>query len=243
MKTVIVTGSSGQLGQAICHKLMRKNNYVVGVDIENNKSTDKMKNFTFKKIDITNKNEVDKLFTEIKNEFKEVYGLINNAGAAVFTPFEDRTLDELLFVSKLNIFAPILMVQGFIKVANKKLYPSIINIASIYGINAPDQSLYTDTPRNSSEIYGMSKAAIINFTKYLSVYLSKYNIRCNCISPGGILFKQGPSFIKNYSKKVPMGRMANVEEILGSINFLLENDNSSYVNGANISVDGGFTSW
>ena len=180
---------------------------------------------------------------EIKKNFNQIYGLINNAGVAVFSPLEERTFDELLYVTKVNSFAPIFLVQGFINVINKELSPSIINLGSIYGINAPDQRLYTDTPRNSSEIYGMSKAAIINLTKYLAVYLSKYNIRCNCISPGGIYFKQGNGFIENYSKKVPMGRMCNVNEIVGSVKFLLDSKSSSYVNGANINVDGGFTSW
>ncbi len=168
---------------------------------------------------------------------------MNNAGVAVFTPFEERTEKELSFVSNVNSFAPIFMVQGFIKIKNDNLSPSIVNIASIYGINAPDQKLYTDTPRNSSEIYGMTKAGIINLTKYLSVYLAKYKIRCNCISPGGILFKQGPNFIENYSRKVPMNRMAKVDEVVASVRFLLEDKSSSYINGVNIPVDGGFTSW
>ena len=89
----------------------------------------------------------------------------------------------------------------------------------------------------------MTKAAVINLTKYLAVYLSKYGIRCNCISPGGVLFKQGPKFIKNYSKKVPMNRMANAEEIVKSVSFLLDDKSSSYINGSNITVDGGFTAW
>ena len=108
---------------------------------------------------------------EIKKNFNQIYGLINNAGVAVFSPLEERTFDELLYVTKVNSFAPIFLVQGFINVINKELSPSIINLGSIYGINAPDQRLYSDTPRNSSEIYGMTKA-IINLTKYLAVYLS-----------------------------------------------------------------------
>ena len=84
---------------------------------------------------------------------------------------------------------------------------------------------------------------MINLTKYLSVYLADYGIRCNCISPGGILFEQGPKFVENYSKKVPLNRMAKVNEITGAVKFLLDSESSSYINGENISVDGGFTSW
>ena len=243
MKTVIVTGCSGQLGKEICTQLTNLSLSVVGVDINDDILSLKLNNFTFTKLDITSENEVFSFYNNIISNFENIYGLINNAGVAVFSPFEERNYDELLYVTKVNSFAPIFMTQGFIKVAKKDLNPSIINIASIYGIKAPDQSLYIDTPRNSSEIYGMSKAGIINLTKYLSVYLSKYNIRCNCISPGGVLFKQGPEFIKNYSEKVPLNRMAQVNEIVGSIKFLLDSNSSSYVNGANISIDGGFTSW
>ena len=120
---------------------------------------------------------------------------------------------------------------------------SIVNIASIYGLVAPDQSLYSDTPRNSSEIYGMTKAATISFTQYLSVYLKEKKIRCNSISPGGIYFKQGPEFIEKYSNKVPMNRMASEEEIASGIMFLLDADQASYVNGTNLVIDGGFTAW
>ena len=141
------------------------------------------------------------------------------------------------------MFGTIFMSQNFSIVVSKSINASIVNISSIYGLVAPDQELYIDTPRNSSEIYGMTKAAILNFTKYLSVYLAKKNIRSNSISPGGILFKQGPKFIEKYSKKVPLNRMAKADEMLGAILFLLDDSKSSYINGANIQIDGGFTSW
>jgi NAD(P)-dependent dehydrogenase (short-subunit alcohol dehydrogenase family) len=89
----------------------------------------------------------------------------------------------------------------------------------------------------------MSKAAIENLTKYLAVYLAKREIRSNCVSPGGIEFKQGPKFKEAYTTKVPMGRMAQVNEISSTICFLLDEKRASYINGANIVVDGGFTSW
>jgi NAD(P)-dependent dehydrogenase (short-subunit alcohol dehydrogenase family) len=94
----------------------------------------------------------------------------------------------------------------------------------------------------SSEIYGMTKAAIINFTKYLASFYKDSNARFNCVSPGGIEFNQGPEFKKKYSAKVPLGRMADVKEISEVICFLLSKK-SSYINGENISIDGGFTKW
>jgi len=240
---VIVTGVNGQIGSKIAKTMLNEGYYIIGVDYKDSLTPINNPNFDFYNIDITSEIEINKFYQLIKNKHKIINGLINNAGSAVFSKFEDRTADELLTVTKTNMFAPILMTQGFIKLAPKDYSASIVNLGSIYGVVAPDQSLYEDTPRNSSEIYGMTKAATINLTKYLSVYLSNYKIRCNCVSPGGVLFKQGPKFIKSYSNKVPLNRMANVNEIVSAIIFLIDNSKSSYINGLNMLVDGGFTSW
>jgi NAD(P)-dependent dehydrogenase (short-subunit alcohol dehydrogenase family) len=142
-----------------------------------------------------------------------------------------------------NIAGTILMTKNFMKAKKGSSLPiRVVNLGSIYGEVAPDLSIYGDTPRMSSEIYGMTKAAIINFTKYLASFYKDSNARFNCVSPGGIEFNQGPEFKKKYSAKVPLGRMADVKEISEVICFLLSKK-SSYINGENISIDGGFTKW
>ena len=97
----------------------------------------------------------------------------------------------------------------------------------------PDQQV-------TSDAYAASKAAIIQLTRYYAVKLSDYNIRVNCISPGGIFNNQNKKLVKNYTKKVPLKRMANMNEIVGSVNLLLS-DKSNYINGHNLIVDGGYT--
>ena len=92
----------------------------------------------------------------------------------------------------------------------------------------------------TSDAYAASKAAIIQLTKYYAVNLTKHNIRVNCISPGGIFNNQNTKLIKNYIKKVPLKRMANIKEIIGSVELLLS-DKSKYINGHNLIVDGGYT--
>lgn len=242
-KVIIVTGVCGQIGTRISKKLLNEGHYVIGVDLKNTTPQIKNANFAYYRVDITSKKNVDDFFQNLKINHKTIDGLVNNAGTAVFSKFEERTEDELVNVTKTNIFGPIFMVQNFIQLAPRNNTASIVNLGSIYGIVAPDQNMYKDTPRNSSEIYGMTKAATINFTKYLSVYLKDLKIRCNCVSPGGVLFKQGPKFIKSYSNKVPLKRMANVDEIVEAIIFLLDSSKSSYINGTNLLVDGGFTAW
>ena len=129
--------------------------------------------------------------------------------------------------------------------SNKFSYNSqIINIASIYGIIAPNKEIYTDTKRSNSEIYGATKAGLIQMTKYFAARYSSSNIRVNCIAPGGILNTnlQGPEFIKNYSNLVPMKRLCNDLEVAELI-LSLVNGNFSYVTGQTISIDGGRSSW
>ena len=105
-----------------------------------------------------------------------------------------------------------------------------------------DMRIYKNGDRRTPEIYGATKAAVINLTKYFATYMAPNNVRVNCISPGGIYNNQDNDFVENYSKKVPMNRMGNENELLSTVEYLLS-DQSSYVTGQNIIVDGGFTSW
>ena len=135
-------------------------------------------------------------------------------------------------------------IKYFLK--NKK--GIIVNISSIYGVVAPDQRIY----ENSENIYtldealslpvsyAISKAGIIQLTKYLASYYREKNIRINCLSPGGVFSEHDSIFKKKYSEKTLVGRMANKEDYNGAIHFLCS-DASKYMNGFNLVVDGGWT--
>ena len=95
---------------------------------------------------------------------------------------------------------------------------------------------------NSPAVYSASKSAIIGLSRYLATYLAKYKIRVNSISPGGVINKHNKTFVKNYSSKVPLSRMGKKNEIASAILFL-SSEESSYITGQNIIVDGGYSSW
>jgi len=104
----------------------------------------------------------------------------------------------------------------------------------------PDFSVYKNTSMTSSIIYSAVKGGIVNLGRYLASYFGKYNIRVNTVCPGGVLDGQNEIFLKNYSNKTPLGRMASAEEVASTVLFLAS-DASSYITGATIMVDGGWT--
>jgi NAD(P)-dependent dehydrogenase (short-subunit alcohol dehydrogenase family) len=118
---------------------------------------------------------------------------------------------------------------------------SIVNFASIYGVVGNDFTIYENTDgMTSPAAYAAIKGGLINFTRYLASYYGKYNIRVNCISPGGIFNNQHPEFVKQFEYKVPMKRMGTPKDIAPSVGFLLSEE-STYITGHNLIIDGGWT--
>ena len=236
METAILTGSEGRIGQSFVSRLKELDYKVIGIDVVDQVND----GIIYHRVDITKKHEIESV---LKQHNENITVLINNAGISVFSPFEERTEDQIDMVMNVNLKGNILMTQlvynNYFKV-NKN--GTIINIGSIYGIVSGDMSIYNEDDRRTPEIYGATKAAVINLTKYFATYMAPNNVRVNCISPGGIYNNQAKKFIENYSKKVPMNRMGYADELLSSLEYLLS-DESSYVTGQNIVVDGGFTSW
>jgi len=241
-KIVLITGCNGQIGKKISELFLSLGAKVYGFDLNNPKIYNQ--SFFYFKIDIKKNKILKKKIDEIFRKEKKIDILINNAATAIFSGIEKRTDNELSKVYNLNVKSVINIIKYFY--INYKKYnmkkASIINFGSIYGFLSPDFRIYKNGNRFSAEIYGASKASIIQITKYFAVLFAKKNIRVNSISPGGILNKklQSKKFIQNYSARVPMNRMANAEDLFTAILYLAS-DFSKYGTGQNIIIDGGLS--
>ncbi len=258
-KNIILTGSSGILGRKLSQKLLDEGANMALIDINKTDLKDLKKNLKvnnnqklkFFNIDITNEIDVINTVEEINSMFGSIDVLFNNAASKgpslekFLAPFEDYEISTWNSVLNVNITGIFLFSREVIKFMKKQKKGSIIQTASIYGVVAPKKDIYKNSSYKGNEIntpavYSVSKSAVIGFTKYLASYLGPYNIRVNSISPGGIFSGQNDTFVKNYSSKVPLGRMASAEDMFG-IAIFLASEQSSYLTGQNILVDGGFS--
>ncbi len=259
-KTAVVTGGAGLLGSVQCKALSDFGATVAVCDIDLKKSKEVVKYLTTKSfavyLNVENKNSI----IEAKNIILDLTGridiLINNAAIddkfsdnsslPEQSMFENYSLDLWNKSINVNLTGTFICCQVFGNEMAKNNYGSIINVASIYGIVAPDQSIYMNengTQRfYKSPAYPAGKGAIINFTRYLASYWGEKGIRVNTLSPGGIENKQDEYFKQNYSKRTMLRKMACPSDLCGAVVFL-SSDASSYVTGANLIIDGGWTAW
>ena len=199
------------------------------------------KNVIYFQCDVNNSKKLKKIKEKIKKKNKFIDIIINCFVEQNFYTFEKQSYKNFNSSLKTNVGGIFLVTKLFYQLLARSNNPQIINLGSIYGVLSGDPNIYPNN-KVTSDVYAASKGAIIQLTKYYAIHLSKYKIRVNCISPGGIFNYQNKEFIKRYIKKVPMKRMADVQEIVEGIKLLLS-ERCKYINGHNLIIDGGFTSW
>lgn len=165
----------------------------------------------------------------------------------VYDAFESQTSEDWLAYYRVDIIGSLLMVKYSVKSMKEKRRGSIVNISSTYGNVSPDQRLYESITNASAKIekpigYSISKSGVLNMTRHLATLYAEYGIRVNSLTPGGVYSNNPDSFVKAYSRRTPLGRMADKNEYAGPLIFLAS-DASSYMTGSNLIVDGGWTSW
>ena len=261
-KNAVVTGGLGILGKHFCEGLAESGANIAVVDLNADEASDFSKLLTEKygvksigyACDVSDPKSVQAMVKDAVTKLGEINILHNNAAGksddldAFFAPFEEYSLEEWRKIMAVNLDGMFLVAQAVGKqMVSQGTGGSIIQTASIYGVMAPDQriyedSFYLDRQINTPAVYTSSKAAIVGLTKYLASYWAEKNIRVNTLTSGGIESGQNEEFKKRYSDRVPMGRMANSDEMVGALLYLAS-DASSYVTGQNIIVDGGLNCW
>jgi NAD(P)-dependent dehydrogenase (short-subunit alcohol dehydrogenase family) len=192
-------------------------------------------------LDLGEESSILQLKDEIVKREGKVDILINNA---VIRPMKSWNDDASAFAESMNVNGTGLFIitRAFGEEMKKVCSGSIINIGSIQGMVGADGTLYEGVGFTGFlPDYFFHKGGMLNFTRFVASYYGKYNIRCNCISPGGLQTETTPAeFVRRYSDRTFLGRMAGQEDLMGAIVFLAS-DASVYVTGANIPVDGGYT--
>jgi NAD(P)-dependent dehydrogenase (short-subunit alcohol dehydrogenase family) len=169
-----------------------------------------------------------------------------NCGAArppgMFARLEDVQAAEFEEVLRTHVVGTFLTCQQFGTRMAERGRGSIVNFGSIYGVVGPDQRIYGDSGFHAVASYSAAKGGIIALSRYLATHWGERGVRVNAVSPGGVFNNEPPDFVRAYSNRVPLGRMARVDEVVSIVTYLVS-PSASYVTGQNLLVDGGLTAW
>ena len=244
-RVAVVTGGAGQLGREIVRGLEERGARVAVFDL----AADRFK------VDVTDRSAIEAATDEVTREWAVPHVLVNaaaldsppDAPANEVGPFEsypEQSFDEVMDVNVKGTLFSCQVVGGRMAVEGRG---SIVNVSSVYGMLSPVQELYDFRRRGGEEFfkpvaYSVSKSALYNLTRYLATYWGKSGVRVNTLTLAGVWNEQPEEFLQAYTARMPIGRMADAGEVVGPVTFLAS-DASSYVTGANLVVDGGWSAW
>ena len=244
-RVTVVTGGAGQVGSEIVRGLEEQGSRVAVFDLAAERF----------RVDVTDRSALEAAMEEVVQEWGVPHVLVNAAAldsppdapaeeAGPFESYPERSFDEVMAVNVKGTFLSCQIVGGPMAAAGRG---SIINISSIYGMLSPVQDLYDFRRRDGETFfkpvaYSVSKSALYNLTRYLATYWASSGVRVNTLTLAGVQNDQPQEFVDAYSARMPLRRMADVGEVVGPVVFLAS-DASSYVTGANLVADGGWSAW
>lgn len=264
-QVAIVTGGAGLLGKQFASTLAQAGAAVVVADLNRMTAHTIAENLVKDGypalgvgVDVTDPASVAEMVETAVNVYGRLDVLVNSAAldpkfdldaverGIPAGSFEDYPLDQWRQALDVNLTGMFLCCQAAVKpMLQQEKKGSIINICSTYGLVAPDQRLYQrDGVQTAYKpvYYSVTKAGVMGMTRYLAAYYAGTDIRCNALTPGGVYNQHDEEFVRSYSSRAIMGRMAQIDEMNGALLFLAS-DASSYMTGANLVVDGGWTAW
>lgn len=264
-RVAILTGGAGMLGRQYTRILLEAGAKVVIADLRAEAAEQAAQQAMNEVggealglgVDVSRKDDVQQLVERVLEQWGRIDILINNAAidpkfdvdVAKLQSYGFEEYPLFLWQQSLdvNLTGAFLCAQAVGKVMVKQGGGVMVNICSTYGLVAPDQRLYQRENELEQTLfkpvsYAVTKAGIAHLTRYLATYWGNKNIRVNTLTPGGVYNAQDEEFVRNYAARTPMGRMAKKDEMCAALLFLVS-DASSYMTGANLVVDGGWTAW
>lgn len=252
-KVSIVTGGYGLYGKNLSLALCEAGASVIIASRNNEKCVQYAESLCSKgfkaegmELDLSSEVSIISFVKNAAEKYKHIDILVNNSVLRTkHYNLEEVTEEELEEVTKVNTIGLMQISREVVKIMKQQGSGSIINISSIQGSVGPNFTVYGSTGMTSPVNYSYEKWGMVGLTKWMANYYGKYNIRVNCISPGG--YAEGEQddnneFVKNYKKYTPLCRFADDDDIKGPVVFLAS-EAARYVTGHNLLVDGGWTSW
>jgi NAD(P)-dependent dehydrogenase (short-subunit alcohol dehydrogenase family) len=250
-KLIVITGGAGVIGQSFARAIVENGGLAVVADINFEAAKriareieqDCSGRVEAVKLDITSKDSIGALISDLKQRHGRIDAVINNAYPR--NKNYGRKLEEVTYADfcenvDLHLGGYFLVAQQFCLAFKEQGSGNVINMSSIYGTMTPRFEVYDGTPMTMPVEYAAIKSAIIQLTRYFAQYFKGTGIRVNCLSPGGILAGQPANFLRAYNSHCASKGMLEANDLLGALLFLLS-DMSMYVNGQNIVVDDGFS--
>ena len=251
-RTAMVTGGAGPLGRTLCASLAEAGARVVLVDRDTDlvdQALAELPAGDHRGIvgDLLDADALASVVAQVER-LGACDVLVNNAaftgtsgvpGYAV--PFEEQTDDAFELALRLNLTVPFSLTRRLLPLLRRTGHGSVVNVSSIYGLVGPNMGLYAGTVMGNPAAYGASKGGIAQLTRYLATVLAP-DVRCNAFAPGGIARGQAEEFVERYEGLTPLRRMATEDDFRGVVRWLAS-DESAYVTGQVIAVDGGWTAW
>ena len=253
-KTVLITGSLGFLGRALCIAFANQGANLILIDripVDQVFMDDLQQRgieIDFFQVDFESQESRTAVISEINSKYSTLDILINNAAFVGTTdalgwavPFAEQSIETWRKALEVNLTTPFHLVQGLFGLLQKSDSPAVVNLGSIYGTHGPDWEMYAGTSMGNPAAYSASKGGLIQLTRWLATTLGP-RVRVNCVSPGGISRNQDEKFVQKYAARTPLARMAEEDDIVSAILFL-SSLSSNYITGQNVEVDGGWGTW